>query len=142
VISNLLILVAILVAVLILVLGIGLGRLDLWDLAFAVWGVGFTGLGLVSSLSVLFVSFGTKVIVAFLVGQLILDRISPRAASYRIWPLVLGLLIYVLLASIPYLGWVIAVLSTAIGLGAAWLVYRDRSRVAAVEMEPVEDLAM
>ena len=125
VISVALIGVVVLVTVLILVLGIGLGALGLWDLALAVWGVGFSSLGLAFWLSLLFVSYGTKVIVAFLVGTLILRRLAPNSLQYKILPLLLGLLIYVLLAWIPYFGWVVAVLVNAIGLGAAWLAYRD-----------------
>jgi hypothetical protein len=57
-------------------------------------------------------------------GRLILERAFPRAAPGRSWPLLAGLVLYVLLASIPGLGWVIATLVTAFGLGAAWLLYR------------------
>jgi cytoskeletal protein CcmA (bactofilin family) len=126
VISIALIGVVILVALLILMLGIGLGALNFWDLAVAVWGVGFTSLGLAFWLSLLFVSYGTKVIVAFLVGTLILRRVAPQSMKYKILPLLLGLLIYVLLVWIPYIGWVIAVLVNAVGLGAAWLAYREK----------------
>ncbi|MFL7893141.1 MAG: polymer-forming cytoskeletal protein [Anaerolineales bacterium] len=125
VISVALIGVVILVAVLILMLGVGLGALGLWDLAWAVWGVGFSSLGLAFWLSLLFVSYGTKVIVAFLVGTLILRRLAPKSLQYKILPLLLGLLIYVLLAWLPYFGWVVAVMVNAVGLGAAWLAYRD-----------------
>jgi uncharacterized membrane protein len=125
VISVALIGVVLLVAVLILMLGVGLGALGLWDLAWAVWGVGFTSLGLAFWLSLLFVSYGTKIIVAFLVGTFILRRLAPKSLQYKILPLLLGLLIYVLLAWLPYFGWVVAVLVNAVGLGAAWLAYRD-----------------
>ena len=128
VISVALIGVVILVALLILMLGIGLGALSFWDLAWAVWGVGFTSLGLAFWISLLFVSYGTKVIVTFWVGTLILERLAPKANQYRILPLMLGLLIYVLLAWLPYFGWVIAVLVNAVGLGAAWLAYRDKGQ--------------
>ncbi len=126
VISAALIGVVLLVAVMILMIGIGLASLSLWDLAWAVWGVGFTSLSLAFWLSLLFVSYGTKVIVAFLVGTLILKRLAPNSLQYKILPLLLGILIYVLLAWIPYFGWVIAVLVNAIGLGAAWFAFRDR----------------
>jgi hypothetical protein len=139
VISVALIGVVILVALLILVLGIGLGALNFWDLAWAVWGVGFTSLGLAFWLSLLFVSYGTKVIVAFLVGSLILKRLAPNSLQYKILPLLLGLLIYVLLAWLPYFGWVIAVLVNAIGLGAAWLAFRDRSPEGSEEEIPAEE---
>ncbi len=139
VISIALIGVVVLVALLILILGIGLGALNFWDLAVAVWGVGFTSLGLAFWLSLLFVSYGTKVIVAFLVGTLILRRFSPRSLQYKILPLLLGLLIYVLLVWIPYIGWVIAVLVNAIGLGAAWLAYRDKGLEEQEEPAPAEE---
>jgi hypothetical protein len=130
--------VLILVALLILMLGIGLGYLNLWDLAWAVWGVGFASLGLAFWVSLLFVSFGTKVIVAYLIGLLILRRLAPKANQYLILPLLLGLFLYVLLASIPYFGWVIAVLVNSIGLGAAWLAYRDKGQNSSEEIEELE----
>lgn len=131
--------VVILVGLMILVLGIGLGALSLWDLAWAVWGVGFTSLGLTFWLSLLFVSYGTKVIVAFVVGLLILRRFAPKANQYKILPLLLGLALYVLLASIPYFGWVVAVLVNAVGLGAAWLAFRDKSSGVPDEVEDTEE---
>jgi cytoskeletal protein CcmA (bactofilin family) len=130
--------VLILVALLILMLGIGLGYLNLWDLAWAVWGVGFASLGLAFWVSLLFVSFGTKVIVAYLIGLLILRRLAPKANQYLILPLLLGLFLYVLLASIPYFGWVIAVLVNSIGLGAAWLAYREKGQNSSEEIEELE----
>jgi len=125
VISVALVGVVVLVAVLILMLGIGLGALGLWDLAWAVWGIGFSSLSLAFWLSLVFVSYGTKVIVTFLVGTLILRRLAPNSLKYKILPLLLGVLIYVLLAWLPYVGWVVAVLVNAAGLGAAWYAYRD-----------------
>ena len=130
--------VLILVALLILMLGIGLGYLNLWDLAWAVWGVGIASLGLAFWVSLLFVSFGTKVIVAYLIGLLILRRLAPKANQYLILPLLLGLFLYVLLASIPYFGWVIAVLVNSIGLGAAWLAYREKGQNSSEEIEELE----
>ena len=139
VISIALIGVVVLAGLLILTLGIGLGALNLWDLAWAVWGVGFSSLGLAFWLSLLFVSYGTKVIVAFLVGTLILRRLAPNSLNYKILPLLLGLLIYVLLAWVPYFGWVIAVLVNAAGLGAAWYAFRERGSEESAELAPVEE---
>lgn len=139
VISVALIGVVVLVGVLIIILGIGLGALNLWDLAWAVWGVGFSSLGLTFWLSLLFVSYGTKVIVAFLVGTMILKRLTPDSLKYNILPLLLGLLIYVLLAWIPYLGWVIAILVNAAGLGAAWFAFRERGTEESTELVPAEE---
>jgi hypothetical protein len=66
-------------------------------------------------------AFFTKVIVAFLVGTIILSRVASGALQYRIVPLLLGLVIYVLLASIPYVGFIIGLVVTLLGLGAIWL---------------------
>lgn len=131
--------VLVLVAVLILMLGIGLGSLGLWDLAWAVWGVGFTSLGLAFWFSLLFVSYGTKVIVAFMLGSLILGRFAPKSMQYKILPLLLGLVIYVLVAWIPYIGWVVAIVVNAIGLGAAWYAYRERNGEELPEEVPAEE---
>lgn len=140
VISVALIGVVVLVGLLILVLGIGLGALSFWDLAWAVWGVGFSSLGLAFWLSLLFVSYGTKVIVAFMVGTFILKRLAENSLKYKILPLLLGLLIYVLLAWVPYFGWVIAVLVNAIGLGAAWLAFKDRGSEDPAELLSSEEV--
>ncbi len=110
-----------LVAALILVTGLWLGFVTLWKLAFLFWGLGYSSLVLAFSAFALFVFYGSKVIVAHLAGTLILERLAPRAAKYRLLPLVLGLVLYVLLRSIPALGWVIGVIVTLLGLGAVWL---------------------
>jgi hypothetical protein len=56
--------------------------------------------------------------VAYMVGSLIFSIIAPVALNDAILPLLLGLLIYVPLASIPNLGFVIGLVTTLIGLGA------------------------
>lgn len=45
----------------------------------------------------------------------------------RGWPLLLGVLFYVVVAGIPYLGLVVSVLVTLLGLGAMWLSLRART---------------
>lgn len=41
------------------------------------------------------------------------------------------LVFYIVLRSIPYLGWVIEVAVMALGLGAIWLSFRDRAPATA-----------
>jgi hypothetical protein len=106
---------------LILVAGFVLRFLTLRALALTFWAIGFSALGLAFFTFVLFVLFMSKVVVSYLVGYQILKRISPRAAGRKFWPLLLGLLIYVLLRSIPVAGWIISVIVTFLGLGAVWL---------------------
>jgi hypothetical protein len=124
-----------LLAVLILVIGVWLGMMTLWDLAFAFWAVGFSSLVLALAVFVLFVNYGTKIIVAYLLGKLILRLFTLEAADYRMAPLLLGLLVFVLLHSIPLLGWVIGVIFTALGLGAVVVKFiADRKPVETVDV--------
>ncbi len=85
------------------------------------------------------VTYVSKVIIAIFIGQLILERFSPKAASSRVWPLLLGALLYVLLRSIPFLGWIIGVLATVIGVGAMWLAYQSKGQASAFVTPVVEE---
>jgi hypothetical protein len=121
-----------------LLLGIGfaLGFITLWDLAFIVFFVGSASLSLGFSIFLLLVFYVSKVIVAYLFGHLILERLLPKAAVYRIWPLLLGLFLYVLVRAIPYfVGSLVAFAATLFGLGAFWLVYID-SRTPVGQAQP------
>jgi len=119
---------AILLAVLIVVLGYFLTTISLSSFAYLVWGLGLSGLGLAFSVFILCAWYGSKIVLSHLVGKLILGRLAPGAAGNRFWPLLLGLVIYTLLASIPTLGWVISILVTLFGLGAIVLAYQERRR--------------
>jgi cytoskeletal protein CcmA (bactofilin family) len=120
--------VAILFGALLLVSGLWLGGVTLWGLALLLWGIGFPALILALSLFALVVLYGSKTIIADMVGTAILGRLAPRALEYRILPLLLGLVLYVVLRSIPLLGWVIEVVVTILGLGAIWVALRDRRK--------------
>jgi len=113
-------------------LAVVLGFLAYWLLTFGLdvlaltlvgVGGGLLALGLI--LLTLFGAYGTKLVLAAWVGRAILRRVSARVADSRIWPLVLGGILYLLVAQIPYVGLVVALAATLFGLGAAWLVWRD-----------------
>lgn len=132
--------VVILLFVIILAVGLFLGFATMWELAWAFMGLGFFALGLAATIFGLFVLYISKVIVAYLVGYTILNRFAPNVLRYKILSLLLGLVIYVLLAGVPIMGWVIAMLVTAFGLGAAWLYYREgRVQVDEAEVLVVEE---
>jgi cytoskeletal protein CcmA (bactofilin family) len=126
--------IALLLAVLLFFMGMWLGGVALWELAFLLWGIGYPILILALSLFALVVLYGTKVIVADLVGTLILKRLAPRSldAARGILPLLLGLGLYVLVRSIPFLGLAIEVVATILGLGALWLTLRHAPSPAPV----------
>jgi hypothetical protein len=80
----------------------------------------------------------TKVIVAFLVGRLILTRLIPQMKPLwlNIASLALGALIYELLRVIPVVGWIVALITILVGLGAMFIVIRQRTQPATSEAMP------
>jgi hypothetical protein len=75
-----------LVVSLVIALGVGLAYLKLWELAAAVWVFGLLALKSLLALSVLFVSIGTKVIVSFMLGYVILNWLAPKGNEKKIFP--------------------------------------------------------
>jgi hypothetical protein len=112
---------------LILVVGISFAVVTLWGLAWAWWSVGFSSLALTFSLFLVAIAYISKIIVAYLLGKLIFERFASRPDMRKPWPLLVGLAIYVLLCGIPYLGWVISLVVTFLGLGAIWLSFTERN---------------
>jgi hypothetical protein len=102
-------------------LGLGFMALGLSTLGFMLGALGTLGVGLAYSVFMLFLTFLSKITVAYLVGALILKRFERPSRWYKILPFLLGLLIFVLAASIPFLGWVISVLVAFMGIGAIWM---------------------
>lgn len=86
-----------------------------------VLGLGLPAVGLFFGALTLVVAFISKLVVVFLVGNLLLARFFPKGLAHRFWPLLLGLVIYLLITLIPWLGWVVSVVVTLVGLGAIWL---------------------
>ncbi|MCL4368571.1 MAG: polymer-forming cytoskeletal protein [Actinobacteria bacterium] len=120
--------VAVLLAVLIVAIGLSLGYASLWNLTFLVWGVGLSALGLAVVVLTAFVLFGSRTIVAYLTGSLILSR-WPDLARHRWLPVLVGLIPYLLVTSLPWIGWILDILLMSVGLGAAWLTFRSRRQV-------------
>ena len=84
-------------------------------------GVGYSSLSLIFTVFMLMISYGSKLVVAYLAGKLTLARLAPQYAEHRVWPMLLGVIIYVSLRSIPLLGWFLGVIVTLAGLGASGL---------------------
>jgi len=103
--------------------------LSLGALGSLTFAVGLFSVLLASVLYVFLVLFCSKLVAAFLVGRLILAAISPRVSSTAAWCMLLGILVYLLLAAIPYLGWLVAVAATFLGLGAIWMSIRDTGQL-------------
>ena len=134
---------AFLAAGLIIAGAIFFGIITLGELSKVILTIGFSSLGLILAGFGLLVSYGSKLVVSYMVGRLLLKWLAPKYAEQPIWPMLLGVMIYTFLRAIPILGWFIAVFVTLIGIGAMWLIYRDyyKSETGAkdvVEAEPAE----
>jgi cytoskeletal protein CcmA (bactofilin family) len=103
-----------------------LGVITLGELAKVILMIGFSSLGLILAVFGLMVSYGSKIVVSYLVGSLLLKWLAPKYDGGLIWPLVLGLLLYTFLRAIPLgFGLLIGLVTTLVGIGAIWLAYRD-----------------
>ena len=117
---------AILVIGLIIAAAIFFGVITLGELAKVILVIGFSSLGLVLAGFGLMVSYGSKIIVAYIVGHLLLKWLAPKYDGGPFWPLALGLLLYTFLRAIPLgFGLLIGVVTTLVGIGAIWLVIRE-----------------
>lgn len=120
----------ILVFVLLLMGGVWLGRTTFWNVTWLFWSVAYPVAVLFFSLLLIFLNYGTKAIAMYAALTYLLDRFAPRAGGWRWLLLILGLVLYVFLRAIPMLGWVLSILVTAWGIGAAWQGWRGRRATA------------
>lgn len=94
----------------------------------------FTGLSLLTTIVALFgvvISLVSKIIVAYLAGQWIYTKLAPSQTN-KVWPLIIGLVIYALLQTIPFIFILISLAVTFLGVGAMYLVYRNRPTMQTV----------
>jgi cytochrome b561 len=92
-------------------------------MAWLTWGVGLSATGFGYALFWVSTAFISKIVVAYCIGTWFYARTSQPLKP--IAALLLGILVYALLASIPIFGWVVAVVTTLLGLGALWMTVRD-----------------
>ena len=72
----------------------------------------------------------TKLIVGYLLGHAILNRLSPTLAENPIWSLLLGILLVVIVISLPFVGGLANLLIAILGIGALFLLWRSRSELS------------
>jgi hypothetical protein len=102
----------------IVVSAIVLGIISLGGLAWVVFGIGLSALGLAFTTFMLLVAYGAELVVAYLAGKLVLRAVAKNYAEQRIWAMLVGLVLYTLVVAIPVLGGVVHLAATLIGLGA------------------------
>ncbi len=104
------------------------GVITLGEISRVVLTVGFSSLVLIMAGFGLLVSYGSKLVVSYLVGKLLFRWLAPTYEDKPIWPMLAGVFLYTVLRAIPLgFGLVIGVVATLIGIGAMWLTYRDHT---------------
>ena len=125
---------ALLVSVILFAIGLGLNFLGLWQLSLALWVAAYACLALAMVTLWIFIVYGTKIIVIYVAGTWLLGKLFHHDALWlKFTALFAGTLIFALLQTAPYVGWVFDILVTSAGMGAAWIAYRDFSK----QLEPV-----
>jgi len=125
---------ALLAVIIIIALTIFFYWVSLPNLGFLVGTLGLSSLGIAISIFWLSIVFFSKIVIAYLCGSLFFKRYLPKYAQRKIWPFLLGVVVYALLASIPYLGWLVALIATFLGLGALW-------KLSSVRKQPQEQIS-
>lgn len=116
---------ALVALVLILLIGLLLGLFSLGGMTTPVFGIGLSALSLIVAAFSFLVTTGSKLVIAYLIGQLLIDRAFPQASNRQIWALITGVVIYTLIRSIPVVGLLVAIAATLVGIGAMWLAYQS-----------------
>ena len=132
---------ALLALIIILALAIFFYWVSLPNLGFLVGTIGLSSLGIAISIFWLSIVFFSKIVIAYLCGSLFFKRFLPKYTQRRIWPFLLGVVVYALLASIPYLGWLVALIATFLGLGALWKLTSARKQPHNQATDQVSDHA-
>jgi hypothetical protein len=126
---------------LILAVALGLGRIGFSGLGTAIGMLGFFGVSTAGAVLFVIVTFISKLVFAFQAGFLILKRFERTGFWYKLGVMALGLLIYVILAAIPYIGWAVAVVVMLLGTGAVFLVFNDDRRFEKqAAVEPAQEM--
>jgi cytoskeletal protein CcmA (bactofilin family) len=119
-------LVAMALIAVVVILSIFLGIITLGELVGITLWAGSLVMGAFLFAVVFAITYISKIIVSFLVGRWIVSKIQPEWAEKPWLPLIVGIILYAILASIPWLGGLFAFVVILFGLGALWLMGLNR----------------
>lgn len=105
-----------------------LGIITLGELVGMTLWAGFLAMSAFLFAVVFAITYISKIIVSFLVGRWIVSQIKPEWAEKPWLPVIVGIILYAILASIPWLGSLFAFVVILFGLGALWLLGLKRFR--------------
>jgi hypothetical protein len=103
-----------------IVLAIIFGYLTLGGLAALFVFVGLVLNGALILSLIAFCAYIAEVVVGFVAGRWLLQRVQPAWAEQPLAPLALGIVLYVALRAIPVVGGLVALVVALLGLGALW----------------------
>jgi cytoskeletal protein CcmA (bactofilin family) len=110
----------------VILLSILFGVVTLGDLLGTTIWVGLLAVFALVMVFSLAAGYVSKILISCLGGRLILEQVKPEWAESRVWPVVVGIAIFVVLAAIPFFGGLISLIGVLFGLGALWLLAQDR----------------
>lgn len=110
----------------VIMVAIFLAALTLGNLSGAVFSVGTVLLITLAVLASLIGTYLVKIVAGYFAGRWLLNRIKPSLAEHRVYPVLIGVFIIALVVAIPFVGWLFSLLITLFGLGALFLLTRDR----------------
>jgi cytoskeletal protein CcmA (bactofilin family) len=110
---------------LILMLGLAIGVVTLFGLMGTIFSIGFSAAGLSMAVFMVLAQYGSKLVVALLIGDWLLRLFRKDYTASSFWPLLLGILMLVVVDAIPILGALVGCFVAVFGLGAMWMVFRD-----------------
>ena len=113
-------------AIALVLLALFFGLLTLVDVVGILLGVGFSAWFMALVAFVFILLWVGKMIVAYIIGRWLLEKMHSPVADGRFWPLALGAILLAVLDAIPFLGWIIAFVVALVGLGAVWYAWRQR----------------
>jgi cytoskeletal protein CcmA (bactofilin family) len=96
------------------------GVLTLGRLVGLAIGLGLLLEGALTAGLLVYVGYVAQAIVALLVGRLLLARFAPAWNERLFAPLLLGLVLYIALTALPFVGWLVSLGVALLGLGALW----------------------
>ena len=109
----------IIVAITIFLVGLFFVIITLGGMTKILFGIGFSALALITALFLFLLWYGSKLIIAYLLGDLIMAGIAPNVSYRKVWALLIGIVIVVILISLPIIGkWLISPLIAIFGIGA------------------------
>ena len=83
---------------------------------------------------ILVTTYLSKIVVGTALGRWIFRKINPTMAEHKVWPMVLGVIVIVVVVALfrfpllplGFFGWLLNFVVVLLGLGALWLWGRER----------------